>query len=98
MFPDAESMLALEPEELGAVLLEIQNGSRATFSQAGFIGPISRAWSPQWPQQRSSEIQHAIAEAFAWLGRAGLIMKDFTQNPTSSGSSDRFPGWGGRHR
>jgi uncharacterized protein (TIGR02391 family) len=87
-FPDAESMLPLEPEELGAALLEILGGSQARFSQAEFTGVIGRTRTPQWPQEKLSQVRYAIAEAFAWLERAGLIMEDFTQ--TTSGSSTSY--------
>jgi uncharacterized protein (TIGR02391 family) len=76
----------LEPEELGGVLLEILDGSRARFTQAQFTGPIERERSPQWPQEKSFHVGYAIAEAFAWLERAGLIMEDFTQTAVGSTS------------
>jgi uncharacterized protein (TIGR02391 family) len=84
LFPGAETMLALEPEELGGVLIEIQGGSHAMFSAADFTQPIDPLDTQQWPRSARSRIHYAIAEAFAWLERAGLIMADFTQGPATS--------------
>jgi uncharacterized protein (TIGR02391 family) len=85
IFPDAETMLALEPEDLGAAILEIRGGSEARFSLDDFAGPINRPsiyrppGIPGWPQGLDSRVRRAVAEAFAWLDRAGLIMPDYTQ-------------------
>jgi uncharacterized protein (TIGR02391 family) len=80
LFPDAETLLALEPEELGAAILEI-NGGRENFTQDTFTGPIYRAPARMqgWPQDSQHRVRYAVAEAFAWLERSGLIMQDFMQ-------------------
>jgi uncharacterized protein (TIGR02391 family) len=80
LFPDAETMLGFEPEEIGGALLEILDGSEDNFSQHRFTEPIFRTpGTPGWPQAQSLRVRYAIAEAFAWLERAGLIMPDFNQ-------------------
>lgn len=81
IFPTAEVMLALEPEELGGALLEMLAGSAGQFSQGTFTGPILRQPRADWPREKFRQIEYAVAEAFAWLECAELIMEDFTQRP-----------------
>jgi uncharacterized protein (TIGR02391 family) len=79
-FSSPEKMLALEPEEIGAAILEILGGGIANFTEAQLTEPIFQTpGTPGWPEERHREVQYAVAEAFAWLERAGLIMHDFAQ-------------------
>ncbi|MDB5909644.1 MAG: hypothetical protein JWP34_3758 [Massilia sp.] len=74
LISDADSLLALEPEELAGLGLELissapsNTGSRlhpTSFTGPDTIGPF--------PQEKRSAVQHAMAEGWNWLIREGLI-------------------------
>jgi uncharacterized protein (TIGR02391 family) len=75
LIPDADSVLALEPEELAGVGLELislavsGNGpsrlNPASFTHPDTLGPF--------PQHKRSEVAFAMAEGWNWLVREGLI-------------------------
>lgn len=73
LIPDADSVLALEPEELAGVALELimpiasGNSPRlhpTVFTNPEVIGPFLH---------KSNHVQYAMAEAWNWLVREGLI-------------------------
>jgi uncharacterized protein (TIGR02391 family) len=79
--PDVEVLLALEPEELaGKMLLLLRaRDDHRTFN----VGTLRmEVWDhhaaltgrPQYPQNRSQEVDLAIAEALAWLEAQALIV------------------------
>ncbi len=74
LFPDADTLLALEPEELAGVILEVLNslrpGDTGTLHHGNFSNPDSLR---DYPQEKLQEIQHALMEGWAWLEREGLI-------------------------
>jgi uncharacterized protein (TIGR02391 family) len=74
LLPDATSVLALEPEELAGLTLELINASDpntqtrlhpTSFSSSGTIGP--------YPQAEREQIRFAMAESWNWLVREGLL-------------------------
>jgi uncharacterized protein (TIGR02391 family) len=74
LISDADAVLALEPEELAGLGLELitmvtpGSGSRlhpTSFSNPDTLGPF--------PQEKRNQVQHAMAEAWNWLLREGLI-------------------------
>ena len=74
LLPDAASILALEPEELAGLALELINASEpntqsrlhpTSFSSSGTIGPF--------PQADRDLIRFAMAEGWNWLVREGLL-------------------------
>ncbi len=79
--PDPEAVIALEPEELAAKILEIlrtREGSRA-FSPHNCMMEILNAADPSrgkggYPQDRRHEIAIAVSEAFAWLKAQALVV------------------------
>ena len=78
LFPAPTDILALEPEDLAGVLLEIaptvtQNNlfSVHAFSSQLYMG----AW-PSYPQGSQRPVELAIAEAISWLETQGLIIND----------------------
>ena len=80
IFPDARQLLALEPEELAGVLVEMIPG----ISQSAGFG-VENLTSQVFPPQGGGygpgifqEVVLVIAEALSWLETQGLIM----QNPT----------------
>lgn len=83
VFPDAKTLLALEPEELGGVLLELIRPtalrSPGHFHMSFLTRSLSQADPDRWPAEAGPEIETAVAEAFGWLERVGLAMKDFGQ-------------------
>lgn len=89
--PDPRAVLALEPEELGAILLLMirQRGEEESFSINNLVGEIrysdeSRGISG-YPREKWGELELAISEAFAWLESQALLIAD----PRSVGTSWR---------
>jgi uncharacterized protein (TIGR02391 family) len=76
LLPDADAVLALEPEELAGLSLELitsvppEDGignplHPTSFTHAQTLGP--------YPESRRKEVEHAMAEGWNWLIREGLI-------------------------
>jgi len=74
LIPDADSVLALEPEELAGVGLELimsgsPNGSSrlhpTSFTHPDTLGPFQ--------EHKRSQVEYAMAEGWNWLVREGLI-------------------------
>jgi uncharacterized protein (TIGR02391 family) len=80
--PDVETLLALEPEELGAKLLFLLR--KRSFSTNMFLPSNLNAepWPSSsvpgertpYPRDRRGAIDLALMEAWAWLGAQGLIV------------------------
>src|SRR5438309_580401 len=78
VFPDAATLLALQPEELGDVILELAHADGSgpvLFSMPWAIEPLESPNNPQWPQHLRRRVRLAVAEV-AWLEHSGLIMRD----------------------
>jgi uncharacterized protein (TIGR02391 family) len=75
--PNAATVLALEPEELAGVLLDlvplVMNGPR--FVIGSFTQPTP-PYENDYPQAARTEIEFAIAEATSWMQAQGIIMRD----------------------
>ncbi len=86
-FPDAKTLLALTPEELGDVLLELAHqgigGNPGMFSRDDFLASVNRTNAPGWTDGFRHSIKYAVAEAFDWLRHNGLIMLDPGQSPSN---------------
>jgi uncharacterized protein (TIGR02391 family) len=74
LLPDADALLALEPEELAGTVLEHLNSlppdmrgrlNRYNFGLPGTYG--------EYPQQKHSQIAQALMEAWVWLEREGML-------------------------
>jgi uncharacterized protein (TIGR02391 family) len=75
--PDAETLLGLEPEDLGAILVEIiQKGRSRNVAISNIETPLWNANSPKYPIGRKSDVARAFAEAWQWLQNEGLLMPD----------------------
>lgn len=80
--PDVETLLAIQPEELGRILLdiaasELHNGifhPDNVTSDANLYGAHSFDAGRHYPQNRKAEISIAIGEAWHWLELNMLIM------------------------
>ncbi len=73
ILPDAETLLALEPEEVGGVVLEYLSGlprGHGNLHRGNFTGP---ATVQQYPAEYHARIQEALMEGWVWLEREGLI-------------------------
>ncbi|HUC61612.1 MAG TPA: TIGR02391 family protein [Alphaproteobacteria bacterium] len=77
LFPNPDDLVALEPEDLGAVLLEVipallQNDM---VSFGGIIMPLYPPYGP-YPPGSHRPVRIALAEAISWLISQGLIARD----------------------
>jgi hypothetical protein len=64
-FPDADSLSATAPEDLGIVLLQLvqqELGARVTISNLEY--PLWAANTPAYPQHKRMSVGRAIAEAW----------------------------------
>ena len=78
LIPDAEVLLALEPEELAAAILEVLNGNPKeadSFHPPNFSGRYVGSNSAPYPREFWVRILLAFGEAFTWLEREGLIAR-----------------------
>ncbi len=95
-FPDAQVLLAMEPEELGAKLLFLlrkrgENTNRPHQSYL-FTNLIGELWAqnqlpgqhPHYPSEARNQIDLALVEAWAWLVAQGLLVPA----PESGGTLD----------
>lgn len=72
-FPDPDSLIQLEPEELGSFVLEALNAEpngSGLFNRANFASSSSLQL---FPANKRDEIGKALVEAWMWLEREGLI-------------------------
>lgn len=89
LFPDADAMLELEPEDLAMVLLGYAQRRRGQYeSRDGVIFHVpplphsvtSGSSSPDWPSHLRAQITVTMAAALAWLKRELLIAEVREQN------------------
>jgi uncharacterized protein (TIGR02391 family) len=74
LIPDADQLLALEPEELAGVVLEYFNSlSEGQLSQLNRHNFTLRDTVSGYPASKHNAILRALAEAWGWLEREGLI-------------------------
>lgn len=83
---DSKNLLALGPEDLAGVILEIiQQGLASKILHVGkgdqfnkhfLIGPLQALkGNPDWPADLGNDVEQAFAEAFAWLESRVLIVR-----------------------
>jgi uncharacterized protein (TIGR02391 family) len=89
LFPDVDTMLSLEAEELGAVLLSIAKTriqrDRMVHLQNSLL-ELFRDTPPQansFPATRRREIELAVVEAWNWLEVQGLLLPASDSNGTN---------------
>jgi hypothetical protein len=82
LLPDADVVVALEPDELGLRMLPVlatwprfTNLSLNALLQHLIGNPQDPASVGQYPQNRRNEIAIAASEAWAWLENATLLVK-----------------------
>jgi hypothetical protein len=87
VIPDAEVLIALEPEELGLRILPVlshrEHNRRIMMSRLdlnGFLGAIANPTDHisycEYPSNRMNDIELALREAWAWLEGAALLIPD----------------------
>ncbi len=75
--PDADVLLALQPEELGTKILLLLPKRDEMFSLAGVVHDLRQmnlSDETGYPRARLLEIEHALMEAFCWLESQVLIV------------------------
>ena len=75
IFPNVDTLLQLEPEDIGPLILQSLNNvmpgqvlHRYNFVSSGFLGEL-----PSYAGNRLREVQGALCEGWAWLEREGLL-------------------------
>src|SRR5215218_5434861 len=72
LIPDAEILVALEPDELGLRLLPWITRMPAGNRQVKFL---IREVEDNYPGRGSGQVKVAVREAWAWLEGAGLLIE-----------------------
>lgn len=86
LIPDAQGLLALEPEELAGVILQYLNAlppNAAELNRYNFSLPRT---VQEYPWEHHKELSRALMEAWVWLEREGLVAPD----PGQSGGDWMF--------
>lgn len=81
--PDQDILLALEPEELGErilIYLAARSGGDPKFSIHNEVNSIRADGRQTYANDEA--VMRVVAEAFAWLSFAGLVVDDPSQNGT----------------
>lgn len=78
LFPDYRDVLALAPEDLAGVLLELLPSVRqnAGFLIESFLEHAYSVHGDGYPSQTRDDVALAVAEAISWLMGAGLAMRN----------------------
>ncbi len=81
IFPDMADLLALEPEELAGVLVEIIPGvsQSAGFTLGDLTAPMFPPQGGGYPPGAQDEIAVALTEALSWLVNQGIVILNPTQ-------------------
>lgn len=78
IFPNPNDLLALEPEELGGVILEIAPGviQNGMFNLHSLSAQLFSAVGNSYPSGMHRPVVLALAEALSWLFSEGLLVLD----------------------
>jgi uncharacterized protein (TIGR02391 family) len=81
ILPTAPSLLALSPEDLGMVLIQMFQGrSEPRFVLSDYVMPFYSGDNPPYAYNTKQSVTRAIAEAWQWLLTEGLIIQDPEQS------------------
>lgn len=81
LIPDADALVAIEPEELGGTLLRVLSRCDRMFHPNSYEGEIFTAGVSRYPAEKQAIVLGAIREAFAWLdGQALIVPSDSSTN------------------
>jgi Protein of unknown function (Hypoth_ymh) len=78
IFPKPDDLLALTPEDLGGVIIELmppllQNG---LFNPGALTASVFQLVGPSYPPGSKRNVELVIAEALSWLAVQGLLIPD----------------------
>lgn len=73
LIPDAQTLLALEPEELAGVLLQYLNSLPETSSDLNRHNFSLPNTVQEYPRECHAQLGRALMEAWVWLEREGLL-------------------------
>jgi hypothetical protein len=78
LFPSHEDLLALAPEDLGGVIMELMLGllQNGMFNPATLSAQVFQVVGPSYPPGVRRAVDLAIAEAMSWLITQGLLVPD----------------------
>jgi uncharacterized protein (TIGR02391 family) len=77
----SDSLLALTPEDLGMVLIQIsQTRNQPHLLLSDFVIPFYSNNNPNFPYNTKKAVTRAVAEAWQWLLSEGLIIQDPEQS------------------
>lgn len=78
--PTADELLAIEPEDLGLILLTLAREThplaQRNFTLSQFEMPLWNADDPGYPHRSRQAVARGLAEAWQWLQTEGLMMPD----------------------
>jgi uncharacterized protein (TIGR02391 family) len=80
LVPEVETLLALDPEELGVLLLRVL-ADRPRFHPGGVEENLFSGSPPEYSRDRRDEVAEAVREAFAWLNGQALLIEADPSNP-----------------
>lgn len=80
LVPEAETLLALDPEELGVLLLRVLHDrpqNNGMIHAGNYESELFQMSYAAYPRERQAEVLAAVREALAWLeGQALLVGAD----------------------
>lgn len=81
LFPLPHDLLALTPEDLAGILVEVTRGDMQSprFMVDTFVNPLFPVVGDGYPPTSKNDVVIAIAEAMSWMETQGLIVRDPTQ-------------------
>jgi len=79
LIPDVDVLVALSPQELGGVLLEVLE-THDKIHPGNFLGGLFQLHREEYPRTRERDVWDAFWEAWAWLEANGLIIPPDTTN------------------
>lgn len=72
--PNADVILAMEPEELASKILFLLRGEARSLSPHNLESEIYASHAPMYPVDRQEAVGQAVREAFTWLIGQGLLV------------------------
>src|SRR5437588_3428486 len=73
LIPDAQTLLALEPEELAGIILQYFNSLPERASELNRYNFSLPNTVQEYPREYHDQLGRALMEAWVWLEREGLL-------------------------
>jgi uncharacterized protein (TIGR02391 family) len=83
LVPDVDTLLALDPEEVGVLLLQVHDGrtsNNGMISAGNYESELFSMSYAAYPRERQDEVLDAVREAFTWLEGQALLIPADSQN------------------